>query len=128
MRELKFRAWDKNLNRWLNENEYQEIRINPIQDRYGNGFNLNDSNFPYISSSIRVDIVFMQFTGLKDKNGKEIYEGDICKFSDWKPKAIEWKDGRFRLGNTLVICCEMECSGMEIIGNIYENPELLEEK
>ncbi len=58
-----------------------------------------------------------QEVGGYDEDGKMIHEGDICQFSDWKPKEIIWSDGRYWLGDTLVICCEMECANMKIIGN-----------
>ncbi len=62
-----------------------------------------------------------------DKDGKMIHKGDICQFSDWKPKEIIWNDGRYWLGDTLVICCSMECANMKIIGNKTDDPKLLEE-
>ena len=108
------------------------------------------------------DLVLMQSTGLKDKNGKEIFEGDILKFNDeWNEYCHEgYVDGSveginfvevvrgeacFEFGKTrypessLFIYMEDEHLslaelvkdkdfGFEIIGNVYENPELLEEK
>lgn len=96
--------------------------------------------------SLYRDFTFMQSTGLKDKTGKEIYEGDILLSTasenqkDWKKWRVHYADGRFlidykqipkdkRKRKNLEIedLCEdnVWLYGLEVIGNIYENPELM---
>lgn len=132
-REIKFRAWDK-LRKTMRSHE----DIN-IWDR----FMKDDMSNQYAP--------LMQYTGLKDKKGKEIYEGDIIKFSNHIDEVYEeigvvdfdlsecgykatYKTREFNnimgyYGRTnciyLINNKEYECE-YEVIGNIYENPELLE--
>ena len=136
MREIKFRAWGKNSKEFL-------------QDKNGYGLTLKE-----IQNISDIDLwEFQQFTGLKDKNGKEIYEGDIIEFTDkW-----EWYRGQYAIKMLFadkeekeilkkqydnepmerrVVELEtfdginfskydLEQGRWEVIGNIYENPELL---
>jgi uncharacterized phage protein (TIGR01671 family) len=71
-------------------------------------------------------MVLMQYTGLKDKNGVEIYEGDIVRFLDIdgvdSVTEVEFREGGFYpFAPDFIHWCNVE-----VIGNIYENPELLE--
>lgn len=133
MREIKFRAWDKGNKEML---DVQEL---DYRDSY-NGQPMVRTTM-YSDYFDTEDMILMQYTGLKDKNGKEIYEGDIvaiefqraCK----RGKAVIRYDDKyasFVIKNTGEIAHENENLGdyqmenFEVIGNIYENKNLLEEK
>jgi hypothetical protein len=91
----------------------------------GKGLSLNDIR-KLDESYFRDDVVWVEFTGLHDKNGKEIWEGDIVRWFDhqWE---IKWGLGRWAICGTLLDYdfSPINHSEMEVIGNIYENPELL---
>jgi uncharacterized phage protein (TIGR01671 family) len=81
--------------------------------------------------------VYMQYTGLLDKNGKEIYEGDILRVSGSRRYVVQWDENElayvvsFKYANgvpTIWFLVEFHevLKTFEVIGNIYENPELLE--
>jgi len=113
-RKIKFRAWNKH-----NNEMYSTCSMLS---------NFNPEDCSYSSETTRC--IYMQFTGLLDKNGKEIYEGDIVNLSSWEPSVyqIAWDRGAFYLAkaNLEEVGDIKYAEGGEIIGNIYENPELLE--
>lgn len=106
-REIKFRAWDGLI-------MYEPMTLNTI------------------SHGITKKVQWLQYTGLKDKNGVEIYEEDIVTDGEdnytvcWNEAGaffdLAHPDDTFETGDYLL----GEASDIEVIGNIYENPELLE--
>jgi len=128
MREVKFRVWDK------------------FSKRMGHvdRIHLDDKELSYITKSKDVvvyrdyknECVLMQYTGLKDKNDKEIYEGDIVEYEDevngvW----AEYFGIPIIYSNEYAMFCFKDDEGnllniyrnLKVIGNIYEDKELLEE-
>lgn len=79
-----------------------------------------------------IDLIVMQSIGLVDKNGKEIFEGDIIKIADSIIGYIKFENSGFFIikkgFNNQLLNKEVNYQALEVIGNIYENPELLEEK
>lgn len=114
---FKFRAWDKEEMKLLGDIEYG--------DRYCNDFAYYLNNDRYM---------VMQYTGLKDKNEVEIYEGDIVNFK-YKDKESIYKVLYYDGGFALIFSMTREeplfsitAQYCEVMGNIYENQELLEVK
>jgi hypothetical protein len=126
MREIKFRAWDKDLKRWTNYSIDDGLLM--FYDEHADCWEIDREGERFI---------LCQFTGLKNINGKEIYEGDIvravgflkwigvAKYSDKNQAFVfEGIDKNYR-GN-IVFMSQFD-QGFKILGNIYENPELFEE-
>lgn len=112
-RELKFRIWDPKAGNWFWK-----------PDELGNIIYCDDWDMfdPY-------DYQFDQFTGLKDKNGDEIYENDIVELDpdDNDPYKVIFNEGKFEIENSIVnYDLGEEYMDCEIIGNIHENDDLLE--
>lgn len=133
-REIRFRAWDKRSKRWLRTTDIAGWEIAATTGKVSSvpvGWNGSEDDN---------DFEIMQYTGLKDKNGVEIYEGDIVRY------GLGYKGANARHDNGVVVW-ESEGayfriknvsseSGLswnvysselwsEVIGNIYENPELV---
>jgi len=131
-REIKFRAWDKSqLKMWFNvQNAYDTLGYHDIEDQINDGGDRGDfypDNFG--EALMDEDLIVMQYTGLKDKNGKNIYEGDIVVLSinGEKPLhkgVVEYLPPKFFVMDAkksgLILT-----SNYEVVGNIYENSELL---
>ena len=115
-RTIKFRAWDTERKEMLLPGRLCHLE--------GYATEALKESAPYL--------ILMQFTGLKDKNGKEIYEGDILETSKTfhllKKFVVVFKDGSFVPDNFVVLALNKNpFSEYEVIGNIFENPELLKE-
>lgn len=120
MREIEFRAWDKYENRM-----YSNVESGIYQDP--------DEILPFHKILEFASYEVMQYTGLHDKNGQKIFEGDIFIMGDRNIKHIvEWHDSGFmgKQNRTLgsYVGLTYWNDRIEIIGNIHENPELLEVK
>ena len=129
MREIKFRAWDKKLKKWTN---YSISNIDGTLIDF-----LNKETGFWESDRGGERFTLCQYTGLKNINEKEIYEGDIVRalgFSKWigvakysdKNQAFVFECIDKNYSRNIVFMSQFDKS-FKILGNIYENPELLEE-
>ena len=143
-REIKFRIWDKKFKKWLTSGDggthcNSNWAIDPFTGKIIDYVECNDSYLPsperefyYESSKIICESPFVkqQYTGLKDKNSFEIYEGDILSYTlsnSEFTETVAWENnGWVMINSELDSSCSMSSAYLPtIVGNIFENPELL---
>ena len=130
MREIKFRAYDTHTKIML-----PIVDIIKFTKREGIYITRDSAYGVGINIQYQPHIELMQYTGIKDKNGKEIYEGDIFKIKYNKKDFMVWVEYSEKYAQFITRCEEnilndeplgdLNEKHIEVIGNIYENPELL---
>lgn len=129
MREIKFRAWDESRSTFI-QGDMSNVMLG-----------LSGMTFWQFANEIPEPMPnkfpLQQYTGLKDKNGKEIFEGDILKLTTTSPHVysyVAWNEKTSAFAASFEVGSEPYCEHLfgaelcEVIGNIYENKELLEAK
>ena len=129
MREIKFRAWVKEKKAIFEVIliNYVTKKVTYLLERVGHLLSIRDAKFN--------DVELMQYTGLKDKNNKEIYEGDILfeSFGERYYKVV-FENGSFRaefkgdFDEYSWDLIDVIAQGCEIVGNIYESPKKMEDE
>jgi len=151
MRKIKFRAWDGNNNlMWqvIDISFDKSFEVDYIRGRYESDADTIGISRGAVPERFK-KVILMQYTGLKDKNDTEIYEGDIVKilYTDWPScdgchstteehmndlaltRVVIWSVQGFYVSHKVDGYAESMEPGqhgfIEVIGNIYENPELM---
>jgi len=148
MRDIKFRAWDKKnkmmrtvdelLNLWTVNDHGGEAKTTPSITVVNQSYRGDD-----LQMVVGKDCELMQYTGLKDKNGKEIYEGDVVSYQtsmgfDASETYEEVEEVKYKSGAFTPVYLSKRgfhdyndkpviVKDLEVIGNIYEHPKLVKE-
>ncbi|MBG9786559.1 YopX family protein [Brevibacillus laterosporus] len=137
MREIKFRAWDKKRKEMFPVHELKFEKISQLletvigyDDHDSDGWTRHGGHGNRYANGVRFEM--MQYTGLKDCNGKEIYEGDVLKTNEGIAKVV------FEMGQLMAFYQTMSDQWKpyhfvvnyygKVIGNIYEHPHLLNQE
>jgi uncharacterized phage protein (TIGR01671 family) len=145
MRKIKFRAWEKSVRgldargmMWQSDETFKDYVIGfdgSVYEKFVDSFaGQSFENYRDVSDRF----ILMQYTGLKDKNGREIYEGDIVRYklgSDWIVGDVRYDADSARYVKRAEKAgsswdykdLASYASSTQVIGNIYEDPELLEQ-
>lgn len=125
----KFRAWEIHGKKMMNK----LLMISFVRKEVIGKYEAGNNSYPL---KIGEEAILMQSTGLFDKNGKEIFDGDVVRVSytdddftwtdkvDWDSKYLGWRISEN--GDLLGYLLETDDTLIEVIGSIYENPELVE--
>lgn len=137
MREIKFRAWDSCNERMVEPRNILKINMSRLNQEpylivYLRKWMNPVREIKEVDKCYTNEFELMQYTGLKDKNGKEIYQGDIVK-TLYKVGQVKWcnKQGRYNVylknqyGVNEMSFTENMANACELLGNIYENSELI---
>lgn len=128
-RVIKFRAWHTGINKMFSANEMGDDQLTIMPD--GRGFINVHGDHTHLSQFM-TQMVAMQFTGLLDKNGKDIYEGDIIRYGLYETETesaieytgvVEFITGQFECGTAPLYA--IVDWGADVIGNVHENPSML---
>lgn len=120
-REIKFRAWSV-----LEEKMWTDVLCEMAENDYYNELlSILDIAY-YMKTGNQKQFKFMEYTGLKDKNGIEIYEGDIISCFKGRLSVAIFKECSFGIETSGRFTPFFELGGYcEVVGNIYENPKLI---
>lgn len=128
-REIKFRAWDKEMKRMIYINNSCDMHDTLV-------FFDGVAKYHNLQTGDGTDFPLMQYTGIKDKNNNEIYEGDILKtrtrgFATVRTEnsntVVTYKIGAY-IWTTLTLSSFLDKYQVVVVGNIYENEEMLKDE
>jgi len=129
MREIKFRAWHSNQNKMFSAEEMAIDQLTLLTT----GRFINVSGASQRLSKVINSMIPLQYTGFSDKHSVEVYDGDIIQHCITKTRfVIYWDQNGFafkkkRLDNGNTYNLDVHQTLLEVIGNIYQNPELIEQ-
>lgn len=139
-RNIRFRVWHKNKEKWLHNEKVCNLNFEYTSDNWLGDYQVTMENrcscgldcaYDYYSP---YELELCQNTGVKDKDGKEIFEGDIIKCANQKG-VVRFKNGSFVAKLPVIEGTGQKrnillstLSDVKIIGNVFENSELLDEK
>jgi uncharacterized phage protein (TIGR01671 family) len=126
MREIKFRAYVSWFNDEADKIEGRFIYSEYVEGKRDFGFLIHDDCLQHKLIGEKFSIKWGQFTGLHDKNGKEIYEGDIIKALTSSAVIVFFEGAFCCYDGNFTLPFGVSANSLEIIGNIHETPELLE--